>query len=74
MGTTEELMLLLNDKINLGENLVVKLEPLNEIDGVTKLQRKIRQEIEFLRKVILTMTMTNVETYLFTNNLLQILL
>lgn len=74
MGTTEELMLLLNDKINLGENLVVKLEPLNEIDGVTKLQRKIRQEIEFLRKVILTMTMTNVETYLFTNNMLQILL
>ncbi|XP_035438246.2 UPF0415 protein C7orf25 homolog [Spodoptera frugiperda] len=51
MGTTEELMLLLNDKINLGENLVVKLEPLNEIDGVTKLQRKIRQEIEFLRKL-----------------------
>ncbi|CAH1646991.1 unnamed protein product [Spodoptera littoralis] len=51
MGTSEELMLLLNDKITLGEHLVVKLDPLNEIDGVTKLQRKIRQEIEFLRKL-----------------------
>ncbi|CAH0702762.1 unnamed protein product [Spodoptera exigua] len=51
MATSEELMLLVNDKITLGENLVVKLEPLNEIDGVTKLQRKIKQEIEFLRKL-----------------------
>ncbi|KAF9417798.1 hypothetical protein HW555_005212 [Spodoptera exigua] len=51
MATSEELMLLVNDKITLGENLVVKLEPLNEIDGVTKLQRKIKQEIEFLQKL-----------------------
>lgn len=44
-------MSLLNDKVNFGENLVIKLEPLVEIDGVMKLQRKIKQEIEFLRKL-----------------------
>ncbi|PZC85503.1 hypothetical protein B5X24_HaOG216611 [Helicoverpa armigera] len=51
MESSEELMSLLNDKVNFGENLVIKLEPLVEIDGVMKLQRKIKQEIEFLRKL-----------------------
>lgn len=53
MESSEELMSLLNDKVNFGENLVIKLEPLVEIDGVMKLQRKIKQEIEFLRKLSL---------------------
>ncbi|XP_075971429.1 UPF0415 protein C7orf25 homolog [Anticarsia gemmatalis] len=48
---SEELMSMLNDKVNLGEELVVKLESVDEIDGVMKLQRKIRQEIEFLKKL-----------------------
>lgn len=51
MDTSEELMSLLNEKVNFGENLIVQLESINEIDGVMKLQRKIKQETEFLRKV-----------------------
>lgn len=51
METSEELLCLLNEKVAFGENLIVQLEALNEIDGVMKLQRKIKQEIEFLRKV-----------------------
>lgn len=52
METSEELLSLLNDKVAFGENLIVQLEVLTEIDGVMKLQRKIRQEVEFLKKVI----------------------
>lgn len=51
MGTTEELLTMLNEKVNFGENLVIQLESVNTIDGVMKLQRKIRQEIEFLKRV-----------------------
>ncbi|KAJ8733463.1 hypothetical protein PYW08_001761 [Mythimna loreyi] len=51
METSEELLSLLNEKVAFGENLIVRLEGLNDIDGVMKLQRKIRQEIEFLRKL-----------------------
>ena len=52
METSEELLTLLNEKVAFGENLILQLEALNEIDGVMKLQRKIRQEVEFLKKVI----------------------
>lgn len=50
--TTEDLMLMLVEKIQFGENLMIQLQPIINIDGVMKLQRKIRQEIEFLKRVI----------------------
>ncbi|CAB3236756.1 unnamed protein product [Arctia plantaginis] len=51
METSEELISMVNEKVNYGKSLIDKLEPINEIDGVMKLQRKIRQEIEFLKKL-----------------------
>lgn len=49
--TTEELLRMVDDKIDYGNKLVKLLEDKYEIDGVKKLQRKIRQEIEFLQRV-----------------------
>lgn len=51
METVSSLLSMLNEKVNFGENLIIKLEPVNHIDGVMKLQRKIRQEVEFLKKL-----------------------
>ncbi|OWR47565.1 hypothetical protein KGM_208947 [Danaus plexippus plexippus] len=49
--TTEELLRMVDDKIDYGNKLVKLLEDKYEIDGVKKLQRKIRQEIEFLQRL-----------------------
>lgn len=49
--TQEELLCMLKEKIKFGENLMLQLQPVQDLDGVMKLQRKIRQEIEFLKKV-----------------------
>lgn len=47
----EDLLAMLDEKIKFGENLMLQLQAIPEIDGVMKLQRKIRQEVEFLKKV-----------------------
>lgn len=52
MDNLEGLITLLNEKVDFGDNLVLKLEAIKDVDGVKKLQRKIKQETEFLRKVI----------------------
>ncbi|XP_067635809.1 UPF0415 protein C7orf25 homolog [Eurosta solidaginis] len=41
-----------NEKITLGEELIDELEQYIQINGVHKIQRKILQEVKFLRKVI----------------------
>lgn len=46
-----ELQSLVNEKIVLGENLIKRLHELEHIDGVKKVERKILQELKFLRKV-----------------------
>lgn len=45
------------EKILLGENLMEKLNQFKHIDGVTKIQRKILQDIKFLQKVNLQLCM-----------------
>lgn len=39
------------EKLLLGENLIEQLNQYKHIEGVTKIQRKIIQEIKFLQKV-----------------------
>lgn len=39
------------EKITFGEELIKSLCLFNEIDGIQKLQRKIKQELKFLKKV-----------------------
>lgn len=51
MDSSDDIMSKVEEKIIFGEELMSQLEPIMEIDGVMKLQRKIRQEIEFLRRV-----------------------
>lgn len=40
------------EKITFGEELIKSLGAFNEIDGIQKLQRKIKQELKFLQKVL----------------------
>lgn len=47
----EELINLTDEKIDLGEKLIKDLSSLEKIDGVSKLQRKINQELKFFKKV-----------------------
>ncbi|KAI8424099.1 hypothetical protein MSG28_002706 [Choristoneura fumiferana] len=47
----DQLLSLVDEKIELGKQLVLLLQPIQDIDGVTKLQRKIRQEMVFLKKL-----------------------
>lgn len=49
--TDAELQLLAQEKIILGENLIKSLQKHNDIEGVTKIERKIQQELKFLKKV-----------------------
>lgn len=42
----------LQEQIELGENLIKRLQVIENVDGVLKLQRKIRQEMQFFRKVL----------------------
>ncbi|XP_028028910.1 UPF0415 protein C7orf25 homolog [Bombyx mandarina] len=47
----EDLVEVVKDKIKFGENLIIQLQPIQHVEGVMKLQRKIKQEIEFLKRL-----------------------
>lgn len=47
----EELLSMLDEKIKFGTGLGEKLQGILDVDGMMKLQRKIRQEIQFLKRV-----------------------
>lgn len=49
--SNDELLQEVDRKIHFGEELIQKLTDVLNVDGVTKLQRKIKQEIVFLKKV-----------------------
>lgn len=49
---TQELLNLFVEKIDWGSQMIEKLKPLEKVDGVDKLIRKIQQEVKFLKKVI----------------------
>jgi hypothetical protein len=49
--SAESLQKELKNKIALGELLLSKTSLFNHVDGISKLQKKIRQEINFLSKV-----------------------
>ncbi|KAJ0178945.1 hypothetical protein K1T71_005720 [Dendrolimus kikuchii] len=51
MDSAEDLLLILKEKIDFGYELIHQLAPLQQIDGMMKLQRKIRQEIDFLKRL-----------------------
>lgn len=51
MEDREELLSKLDERIKFGDELIVQLQEVQNIDGVPKLQRKIRQEVEFLKRV-----------------------
>lgn len=55
-NSTEDLMCMVEEKIKFGDELMVQLQSVKNIDGVMKLQRKIRQEIEFLKRVCTSVT------------------
>ena len=50
--TKAELQLLAQEKILLGECLIKSLQNHAGIEGVTKIERKIQQELKFLKKVM----------------------
>lgn len=52
MNFEQGLEALVAEKIVFGETLINSLLRFNAIDGVQKLQRKIKQELNFLRKVV----------------------
>lgn len=56
----EDLNNLAEEKIILGDSLINQLQSIEHIDGVKKVQRKILQELKFLRKVI-----TNLDQHIF---------
>ncbi|GAB0095597.1 UPF0415 protein C7orf25 [Sergentomyia squamirostris] len=45
----EDLTNLVKEKLNLGEDLLKKLETLRHVNGVPRLEKKIKQEINFLK-------------------------
>lgn len=47
----EKLIESAEEKINLGTALISDLKDLSNVDGVNKVERKIKQEIKFLEKV-----------------------
>ncbi|XP_036344864.1 UPF0415 protein C7orf25 homolog [Rhagoletis pomonella] len=47
-----ELLERANEKVELGHELIEELEEYTQISGVQKIQRKISQEVKFLKKVI----------------------
>lgn len=49
--TSEELICQLEEKIHYGRDLIERLQFIKTVDGVSKLQRKIQQEIDFLMRV-----------------------
>ncbi|CAB3359262.1 Hypothetical predicted protein [Cloeon dipterum] len=48
----EDLKIALDEKISLGEELLAKVAHLDQIEGISKLYKKVKQEIIFLKKVI----------------------
>ncbi|XP_059489612.1 UPF0415 protein C7orf25 [Neocloeon triangulifer] len=48
----EELRNALEEKISLGEELIARISHLANIEGIGKLHKKVKQEINFLQKVI----------------------
>ncbi|XP_065336960.1 UPF0415 protein C7orf25 [Cloeon dipterum] len=48
----EDLKIALDEKISLGEELLAKVAQLDQIEGISKLYKKVKQEIIFLKKVI----------------------
>lgn len=51
MEENNELLKLLEEKIQEGKEMIERLKPLEHVDGVDKFVRKINQEIRFLKKV-----------------------
>ena len=51
MDNKEELLKCLEEKIEMGRNVVERLKDMQVVEGVEKLVRKIHQEIRFLEKV-----------------------
>ncbi|CAH2991568.1 unnamed protein product [Chilo suppressalis] len=49
--SSENLLSMLMEKINFGEDLTFRLQSVKDVDGVSKLQKKIRQEVEFLKRL-----------------------
>jgi Family of unknown function (DUF5614) len=47
----DQLKVALHEKIRLGEQLLIRLSKLDKIDGLSKLHKKVKQEINFLQKV-----------------------
>lgn len=47
----ENLIKSAEEKINLGKDLISSLQELMHVNGVNKVERKIKQEIKFLEKV-----------------------
>lgn len=52
MDDGTDLINLVQEKIDFGDKLLHSLEKFKDVDGKQKLQRKITQEIKFLKKVI----------------------
>lgn len=47
----DELNKLLLEKLHFGESLIEEISQFSNLDGISKLQRKINQELKFLKKV-----------------------
>lgn len=48
---TDDMVIAVKDQIELADKLASKLDTVQNIDGVLKLQRKIKQEKEFFKSV-----------------------
>ncbi|XP_050669969.1 UPF0415 protein C7orf25 homolog isoform X2 [Leptidea sinapis] len=49
--SSESISVMINEKLHYGESLISKLQEIRNTEGVTKLQRKIKQELDFLRRL-----------------------
>jgi len=62
---------MIEEKVKLAEDLIKKLEPVSNVDGVSKLEKKIRQEIKFLQKISKQKS-SKTKDHLFCSNLLHL--
>lgn len=62
---SENLIELVQEKFNLGNELLKKIENLNQINGMAKIRRKICSEITFLEKVNIAVFSYSHVSYLF---------
>jgi hypothetical protein len=51
METHDNLIKCFDEKIKWGWDMIEELKPMEKVEGVDKLVRKIQQEIKFLKKV-----------------------